>query len=50
MAFTPTWMDLGIMMLHKVNETKTSYAITYMWNLKKDKRNLFAEQKQTHRL
>ena len=34
------------------SETQISYAITYMWNLKKKKDtiNLFAEQKPTHRL
>ena len=31
-------------------DTQTSYAITYMWNLKKkDTINFFAEQKETHR-
>ena len=33
-------------------ETQIPYYITYMWNVKKKKiqMNLFAEQKQTHRL
>ena len=31
-------------------ETQMSYAIAYMWNLKKDIMNFFAEQIQTHRL
>ena len=31
-----TWMDLEISALSEVNQMKTiSYAITYMWNLKK---------------
>ena len=36
-AFLATWMDLEIIMLSEVSQTTTptSYAITYMWNLKK---------------
>ena len=34
-AFLATWMDLEIIMLSEVSERQTSYAITYMWNLKK---------------
>ena len=49
MPFAATWMDLET----HTKQTVTSY-ITYMWNLKKKKKriqmNLFAEQKQTHRL
>ena len=32
------------------NEIPTSNAFTDMWNLKKDRRNFFAEQTLTHRL
>ena len=36
MAFLATWMDLEIIMLSEVrSETLISYAITYMWNLRK---------------
>ena len=37
MAFAATWMDLEIIMVSEVSQTvrQTSYAITYMWNLKK---------------
>ena len=35
MVFAATQMDLEIIMLSKVSETQMSYAITYMWNLKK---------------
>ena len=36
MAFAATWMDLEIIMLSQSDsETPTSYAFTYMWNLKK---------------
>ena len=38
MAFAATWMDLEIMMLSKVSQTKKqiSSAITCMWNLTKN--------------
>ena len=48
MPYAPSWMDLEMIMLSKVSKRQTSYDITYMWHLKK--RNLFAEQKKTHRL
>ena len=35
MAFAVTWMGLEIIMLSEVSETQTSYAMTYMQNLKK---------------
>ena len=35
MAFATTWMDLEIIMPSEVRQTQMSYAITYMWNLKK---------------
>ena len=52
LAFLATWMDLEIIMLSEVSQTviATSYAITYMWNLKKDTMNSFAEQILIHRL
>ena len=37
MPFLATWMDLDIVILIEVSQTKTrSYNITYMWNLKYD--------------
>ena len=56
MPFTATWMDLEILTLSEVSEKQTSFDITYMRNLFLKKKgggiqmNLFAEQKQTHRL
>ena len=35
MPFAATWMDLEIIILSEVNQRQVSYAITYMWNLKK---------------
>ena len=35
MPFAATWMDLEIIVLSEGRERKISYAITYMWNLKK---------------
>ena len=44
-------MDLEIIILSEISERQTSYATTYLWNLKKRiQMNLSAEQKQTHRL
>ena len=34
-SFAATWIDLEIIMLSAVSEMPTSYAIIYMWNLKK---------------
>ena len=43
-----TWMDLEIIILSEVSQTKTS-GIGYMWNLKKmTQMNLFIKQKQYH--
>jgi len=42
MAFLATWMDLEIIMLSGVRQTSASYAITYMWNLKKGHNELFS--------
>ena len=42
MAFAATWMDPKIIMPSEVSETLVSYAITYMWNLKKDTVNFFS--------
>ena len=35
MAFVATWMHLEIIILSEVSVTQMSFAITYMWNLKK---------------
>ena len=32
--FAATWMDLEIIILSEVSQTKTKLYITYMWNLK----------------
>ena len=38
MSFAATWMDLEIIILSEVSQTKTiSYDITYIWNLKRCK-------------
>ena len=33
MAFPAKWMDLEVIILNEVNQTKTN--ITYVWNLKR---------------
>ena len=51
MPFTITWMDLDIIRLSEVSQTKTNI-IWYHLFVESNKRiqmNLFAEQKQTHR-
>ena len=35
MPFAATWIDLEIIILSEVNQTKTNTWYTYMWNLKK---------------
>ena len=41
MPFLVTWMDLDIILLTGVSQTKTrSYNITYVWNLKYDTSDL----------
>ena len=43
MPFVATWMDLKIIILSEVRQTKErqiSYNITYKWNLKKDTNEL----------
>ena len=43
MLFAATWMDLKIIILSEVRQTKErqiSYNITYKWNLKKDTNEL----------
>ena len=52
MPFAATWMNLEMIILGKLDrERQTSYEI--MWTLKRERErqiNLFAEQKQPHRL
>ena len=53
LPFVATWMDLEIILLSEVSQTKKDkyHDITYMQNLKKMiQMNLFTKQKQTHRL
>ena len=50
MAFAATGMDLKITMLSEVRQTQTSYAINYMWNLKKEYNELICRTEETHRL
>ena len=49
MPFTVTWMDLEIVTLSELSQTKAN--IAYMWNLKKKRVQmiLFTEQKQSYR-
>ena len=35
MPFAATWMDLEIVILSEVGQTKEKYNIPYMWNLKR---------------
>ena len=54
MPLTTIRMDLGIIILNEVNQTKKdklSYDIAYMWNLKekKTRMDLFPKQKETHK-
>ena len=52
MPFTATWMDLEIIILSEVRQTKKDiyHMISHMWNLiKMIQKNLFIQQKQTHR-
>ena len=46
MSFAATWMDLEIIMLSEVSQTKTNIHMAYMWNNKKIQTNLFTKQKQ----
>ena len=42
-AFAATWMDLEIIILNEVSQTRErwiSYGITYIWNLKKNTNEL----------
>ena len=38
MPFAATWMDIEIITLSEVSQRQTSHDVTYMWNLKKEKR------------
>ena len=55
MPFAATWMHLEIVTLSEVSHRQVSYAIAYMWNLKKmvqmnlfTNRNRVRYRKQTH--
>ena len=55
MPFAATWMDLQIIILGEISQTEkdkhhTISLICGIWRKKKMQMNLFAEQKQTHRL
>ena len=39
MPFTPTWMDLEIVILSEISQRQISYDITYIWSLKKKDTN-----------
>ena len=53
MPVVATWMDLEIIILSAVSQTKTNYHdISYMRNLKKKREkqmNIFTKQKQTQK-
>ena len=49
MSFAATCMDLDIILLSEVRERQISYYL-YVESKKRIQMNLFAEQKQTHRL
>ena len=49
MPFAGTWMDLEIITLNEVNQTKINIIhITYMWNLKHNT-NEYKHKRETHR-
>ena len=52
MSFAATWMDLEIIILSEVSQTKTNiiWYHLYMESKKTMQINLFKKQKQTHRL
>ena len=53
MTFEATWMDLEIIILSEVSQTVKTNILCYLSYVESKKRiqvNLFAEQKQTHRL
>ena len=52
MPFAATWMDIEIIVLSEVSQSEKGKHSTYTWNLKEKRiqTNLFAEQKQIHRL
>ena len=39
MPFAATWMDLEIVRVSEVSQRHISYAITYMWDLKRSDTN-----------
>ena len=50
MPFAGIWIDLEIIILSEVNQTKTNiYDITYVESKKMIHMNLFTKHKQTHR-
>ena len=51
MPFGATYMDLEIVILSEVSQTRISYDIPYdIWTLKRNDTNELAKQKETHRL
>ena len=54
MPFAATWMDLEIIVLSEVSQTKTNTMISHdiitpLWNLRNCTMSLFTKQKQIHR-
>ena len=50
MAFAETWMDPEIIILSQVSQKPMPHAIAFMWDIKNETMNFFAEQTLTQRL
>ena len=50
MSFAATWMNLEIIMLSEVSQTKANIHMAYMWNNKKIQRTYLRNRNRTHRL